>query len=91
MPAFAQVLIFFAPEHGKGPCDGESAVIKRFIAWLMQRAEYMMTLDEIVSLLITELTVVPGDKSATHSVHERLFFAVHGMRLFIFSLCTVHG
>ena len=80
-----QVLNFFAPEHGKGPCDGESAVIKRFIKWLMQRAEHMMTLDEIVTLLTTELTVLAGDKSALHSVHERIFFSVHGMRMYIFS------
>jgi hypothetical protein len=71
------LLIYFAPEHGKGPCDGESAVIKRFIRWFFKKGSLVVPLDRLVALLTENLSVVTATKRLVHSVHQRKFFSVH--------------
>ena len=68
---------FFAAEHGKGVCDGEAAVIKRYIRELFGSGSVLCYhLAEIVELLRDKLTLVKQGTDNLHSISHRKFFAV---------------
>jgi len=73
-----KVLNYFAPEHGKGACDGETAVIKGFVRSLFRKGSLVIALDDLCKELSENLSNLDGNKCRTHSVHERRFRTVHG-------------
>jgi hypothetical protein len=75
--SFFQMMNFLAAEHGKGVCDGEAAVIKRFIRDLFASGSLLvMHLAQIIDLLRAKLSFVKQGSNNLHSISHRKFFAV---------------
>jgi hypothetical protein len=73
-----QLLNFFAPEHGKGACDGETAVIKQFVRSVFAKGAFVMTLTALCQLLSDNLSELSQSEKRTHTVTQRRFRTVHG-------------
>jgi len=74
-----QILNSFAPEHGKGECDGETAIMKNRVGYLFKKGSLLMTLEELCDELRKSLSV-PSRSVATsaRAIHERRFISVPG-------------
>ena len=80
----SQHLHFFASEHGKGICDGEAAVIKLCIrCFFATGTTILKNLQELISLLDEHLSKCKNETRNVHSVTERKFFAIPGIKNFI--------
>ena len=67
---------FFGSRHGKGPCDGESAVVKNFVSTAIAAGNAIITnTHDLFQLLVaSKLTKQPPDHGCSHSL--RTFFWV---------------
>jgi hypothetical protein len=73
------MLNFLAPEHGKGECDGETAIMKNRVDYLFKKGSLLMTLEELCEELRLSLSI--PSRSVTNSaraIHERRFISVPG-------------
>jgi hypothetical protein len=72
-----QLLSFFAAEHGKGLCDGESAVAKDRVAdEFKSGTSTLKSLADLVELLNRDLSQPKSDADRLHSITARKYFSV---------------
>ena len=75
--SYPQLLNFFAAEHGKGLCDGETAVAKERVSELFKSGTSELAgLKDLIDILNRDLSSPKSSGDRLHSISARKFFGI---------------